>query len=264
MCGCCFASPFGWVVDGVDTVRKAIREELRRGASFIKFTGSGGVSTTSDPLEAIQFSEEEVRAIVEEVENHLTYCTAHIHPDAALKRAIRLGVHCIEHGTLIEPDTAQMAAEAGTKIVPTLAVIAALADHGADLGYPRESLAKLEKVKDEAVIRLGHMKRAGVRVGFGSDLIGADLQKRQCTEFTLRTPVYSNFEILSQATAVNAAIIGAQGEIGEIIAGAYADIIVVDGNPLEDLKVLAADGAHVSAIMKGGAFHRNRLDSAAR
>ncbi|OJU30748.1 MAG: hypothetical protein BGN94_07355, partial [Rhizobiales bacterium 68-8] len=197
MCGCCFVNPLGVVVDGVDSVRRVVREQLRRGASFIKFCGSGGVSTTSDPLDSIQFSDSEVRAIVEEVENHLVYCTAHIHPDRALKRAINLGVHCIEHGTLIEPDTARMAADKGTYIVPTLAVIAGLAERGEEFGYPRESLDKLDRIKDEAVERLNHMKRAGIQIGFGTDLIGA-IQPMQCIEFGLRSPVFSNFEILHQ------------------------------------------------------------------
>lgn len=262
LCGCCHVNPLGVVVDGVDAVRRVVREQLRRGASFIKFMGSGGVSSTADPLEAIQFSDDEVRAIVEEVENHLLYCTAHIHPDRALKRAIRLGVHCIEHGTLIEPDTARMAADAGTSIVPTLAVIAGLAEHGVEFGYPKESLDKLDRVKDEAIERLRHMKSAGVRVGFGTDLIGA-IQPLQCTEFRLRSPVFSNFEILAQATSVNARIIGAEGEIGEIRAGARADILVVDGNPLEDLALMEDDGAHIPVVMKDGRFHRNRLDAAA-
>ena len=114
-------------------------------------------------------------------------------------------------------------------------------------------------VKDEAVDRLRHMKSAGVRVGFGTDLIGAPLQKMQCTEFGLRKPVFSNFEILRQATGVNAEILDASGDIGEITEGAYADILVVDGNPLEDLKVLESDGADIPVVMKGGEFHRNWL-----
>lgn len=262
LCGCCFTNPLGVVVDGVDAVRKVIREQLRRGASFIKFCGSGGVSTVSDPLDGIQFSSDEVRAIVEEVENHLVYCTAHIHPDRALRRAIGLGVHCIEHGTLIEPDTARMAADRGTSIVPTLAVIAGLSERGEEFGYPRESLEKLKRIKGEAIERLNHMKRAGVRIGFGTDLIGA-IQPMQCIEFGLRANVFSNFEILNQATAVNAEIIGAKGEIGEIAPGAYADLLVVDGNPLADLKVLENDGAAIPVVMKGGRFHRNRLPAAA-
>ena len=258
MCGCCFANPLGIVVDGVDAVRKVIREQLRRGASFIKFAGSGGISTVSDPLEGIQFSNDEVRAIVEEVENHLVYCTAHIHPDRALKRAIELGVHCIEHGTLIEPDTANMAADKGTAIVPTLAVIAALAEEGEVFGYPRESLDKLELIKDEAIERLNHMKRAGIRIGFGTDLIGA-IQPRQCIEFGLRANVFTNFEILHQATAMNAEIIGMKGELGVVKEGALADLILIEGNPLEDLKLMEDDGAHIPLVMKDGALHRNRL-----
>jgi len=258
-CGCCFSNGLAWVVDGVPQVRKAVREELRRGASFIKFAGSGGVSTTADDLHGIQLAEEEVRAIVEEVENHNVYCTAHIHPDRALKRAIALGVHCIEHGTLIEPDTAQMAAEAGTKIVPTLAVMAALSEHGRAMGYPAESLEKLDMVKDTAVSRLHYMRDAGVHIGFGTDLIGAELQKMQCIEFGIRSEVFSNFEILNQATGANAEVLNAKGDLGEIAVGCYADILLVNGNPLEDLSLLAADGANLPVIMKGGVFHRNNL-----
>jgi len=260
LCGCCFINPLGIVVDGVDSVRRIVREQLRRGASFIKFCGSGGVSSVSDPLDGIQFSNDEVRAIVEEVENHLVYCTAHIHPDRALKRAVELGVHCIEHGTLIEPDTAQMAAAKGISIVPTLAVIFGLAEQGEIFGYPKESLAKLERIKYEAIERLNHMKRAGVRIGFGTDLIGA-IQPLQCIEFGLRSNVFSNFEILNQATAVNAEIIGAKGRIGEVAPGCFADLLVVDGNPLQDLKLMEDDGAHIPAVMKGGRFHRNRLSA---
>ncbi len=258
MCGCCFANPIGVVVDGVDAVRKVIREQLRRGASFIKFAGSGGVSTVSDPLEGIQFSNDEVRAIVEEVENHLVYCTVHIHPDRAMRRAIQLGVHCIEHGTLIAPDTARMAADKGTYIVPTLAVIAALADEGESFGLPSESLLKLEMIKGEAIERLHHMKNAGVRIGFGTDLIGA-IQPRQCIEFGLRANVFSNLEILNQATAMNAEIIGEKDRLGVIKPGTLADIIVADGNPLEDIDILARDGAGLSVIMKAGEFHKNEL-----
>jgi len=258
LCGCCFVNPLGVVVDGVDAVRKVIREQLRRGASFIKFCGSGGVSSVSDPLDGVQFSNDEVRAIVEEVENHLVYCTAHIHPDRPLRRAIELGVHCIEHGTLIEPDTARMAADRGVSIVPTLAVIFGLSERGEEFGYPKESLRKLEHIKDEAIERLNHMKRAGVRIGFGTDLIGA-IQPLQCIEFGLRANVFSNFEILNQATAVNAEILGAKGQIGEIVPGAYADLLVVDGNPLADLRLMENDGAAIPVVMKGGRFHRNRL-----
>ena len=262
ICGCSFPSNFSWVVDGVDAVRKAVREELRRGASFIKFTASGGVATTADPLEALQFSDEEIRAIVEEVNNHGSYCTAHIHPDRAIRRAIELGVHCIEHGTLIERDTADVAAEAGTNIVPTLAVIRMLAEQGAKLGFPPESVEKVLRISDLAAVHLTYMRDAGVRVGFGTDLIGFDLQKYQCIEWGLRAGVYGNAEILRQATSVNAEILGAGDQLGRIAPGALADLLVAERDPVQDLSVLADDGTHLPVIMKDGKFHRNHLDSA--
>jgi imidazolonepropionase-like amidohydrolase len=254
-CGCGTIGLISAVVDGVDAVRRVVRDNLRRGSNFVKFTGSGGVSSTGDKLTSIQFADEEVLAIVDEVERHGAYCTAHIHPDKALKRAVRLGVHCIEHGTLIEPDTARMAADKGTYIVPTMAVIAALAIEGEALGYPPESMKKLELVKDEAVARLQHMKDAGIRIGFGTDLLGV-LERHQLSEFTLRSPIFSPLEMLRQATSVNAEIIGMKGQLGVVKSGAYADLLLVDGNPLEDIGVLTADGRNVAAIIKDGAFHR--------
>ena len=262
ICGCSFPGHLSWVVDGVDAVRRAVREELRRGASFIKFMASGGVATTADPLEALQFSDDEIKALVEEVNNHGSYCTAHIHPDRAIRRAIGLGVHCIEHGTLIERDTAEMAAEAGTNIVPTLAVIRTLAEQGAKLGFPPQSVEKVLRIADLAAVHLAYMRDAGVRVGFGTDLIGLDLQKYQCIEWGLRAEVYSNAEILRQATSVNAEILGVGDQLGRVVPDALADLLVADRDPVQDLTVLDDDGAHLPVIMKDGKFHRNRLDAA--
>lgn len=258
LCGCNSISHLMTVVDGVPSVLRAVRENLRRGASFIKLMGSGGVSSTGDSISGIQFSDEEVSAIVSEVERHEVYCTAHIHPDRALRRAIELGVHCIEHGTLVEPETAQLATESGTNVVPTLAIIAGLAEHGEELGYPKESLEKLDAVKDDALQRLEFYKRAGTTIGFGTDLIGK-LERLQCTEFALRSNVYSALEILQQATSVNADIIGQRGELGVIKQGAYADMLLVDGNPLDDISVLENDGGNLPLIVKNGEIYKNEL-----
>jgi imidazolonepropionase-like amidohydrolase len=257
-CACGHASALTVIVDGVDAVLSAVRENFRRGASFIKFMGSGGVSSTGDALESIQFSDEEVSAIVGECERHGRYCTAHIHPDAALRRAIELGVHCIEHGTLVSAETAALAAARGTCIVPTLSTIAALAEHGAELGYPPEAVGKLDRIKDEAVERLRHLKAAGVKVGLGTDLLGP-LERYQCREFELRSQIFSSIEILRQATSVNAEILRQQGELGIIKEGALADLIVVDGDPIGDLSLLGRDGESISVIMSRGGLHRNRL-----
>ena len=258
VCGCGAVNHLAYVVDGVDKIRQAVRENIRRGSSFIKLMGSGGVASPADPLDRAQYADEEIRAIVDEVERAGVYCTAHVHPDKALKRAITLGVHCIEHGTLIEPDTARMAADRGTSIVPTMAVITALATEGKELGFPQVSLDKLDMVKDQAVERMRHMKDAGVRIGFGTDLLGK-LERYECSEFRLRSPIFSPIEILRQATSVNAEIIGQKGQLGTIKAGALADILLVDGDPTTDLTVMERDGAALPVIMKAGAFHKRTI-----
>ena len=236
-CGCAYSGHLTVTADGVDEVRKAVRDNLRKGASFIKFAASGGVSSTSSPLHAQQYSDEEVRAIVDEATRFGTYCTAHVHPDAAIRRAIELGVHCIEHATMISAETAKLAADRGTHIVPTLAIAAALAEVAEIRGYPKASTDKLRAVMSKTEEGLHHMKDAGVRLGFGTDLLG-DLDARQLDEFDLRAKVFSPAEILVQATSNNAAILGLGGETGEISSGARADMVLLRSNPLDDLSAL--------------------------
>jgi imidazolonepropionase-like amidohydrolase len=139
-----------------------------------------------------------------------------------------------------------------------MATIASLANRGEELGFPRESLAKLALVKDEAIERLAHFREAGVKLGFGTDLLGK-LEADQCTEFSLRANIFSNYEILCQATGMNGEILGKKGMLGVIKPGAFADILLVDGNPLEDINVLACDGANFRLIMKGGVTYKREL-----
>ena len=258
-CGCGVANSVCYIVDGVSAVRRAVRENLRTGASFIKIMASGGVVSPSDPLRSLQFSDEEIAAVVDEVERHGAYCTAHIHPDEGMRRAIELGVHCIEHGSLIEADTAQMAAEKGVFVVPTLATIHSMGKRGDEFGLPKQSIEKLQVLIEQVIERLEHLKRAGVVVGFGTDLLGP-LEDDQCTEFELRAQVFSNYEVLLQTTSNAAQILGVPGELGVVKEGALADLLIVDGNPLEDLSILTRNGEGVVAIVKGGAFHKNELD----
>jgi imidazolonepropionase-like amidohydrolase len=248
----------GWVVDGVDAIRHAIREELHRGASFIKIMGSGGVASMGDRLDTPQFSEEEIRAAVDETSRQGTYVTAHVHPDGALRRCIELGVPCIEHGTLITDDTARLAAERDISIVPTMSVIKSLMAHGERLGFSAPSMAKLRVVEPVALGSLERMQRAGVRMGFGTDLIG-ELERFQATEFTIRRGVLPAIDILRSATSVNAVILRQEENIGRVAPGLLADVIVVDGNPLENVGLFDEGGTHVPVIMKGGELFKSEL-----
>jgi imidazolonepropionase-like amidohydrolase len=257
-CGAGFEGHRTKVVDGVENLRFAIRAEMRRGAHFIKIMGSGGVSSPADPIHLAQYSAEEIRAVVDEVERHDSYVTAHVHPDGAMRRCIELGVHCIEHGTLISDETAALAAEKGTSIVPTMAVVAALSRHGAEFGFPQVMLDKLGTLAPVYATNVERMRKAGVRIGWGTDLIGA-LDRHQCIEFTLRREIFSPVEILRQATSVNAEIMRQADRIGRIAPALAADLIVVDGDPLKDVGLFTEDGRNVPMVMKGGEIVKDKL-----
>jgi imidazolonepropionase-like amidohydrolase len=263
-CGCSFhADHFAVVADGADAVRRAVREELRRGASHIKIMASGGVASPTDPLDRCQFSDDEIRAAVDEADRAGSYVAAHCHPTEAVRRAAALGVRSIEHATLIDSKTAEFVAERGSFAVPTMATLIALFEEGAALGFPPANMAKLSRVADSALSGLEIMKRAGVKMGFGTDLLGS-LHVRQSTEFTLRAQVLPTIDILRSACVVNAELMGQSGRLGCIREGAVADLLLLDGNPLEDISVLGSGGDRIAAIMKDGQFHKRKMPDVSR
>ncbi len=258
-CGCSYNSnQMAVIADGADAVRKAVRGELRRGASHIKIMASGGVASPTDPIDRCQYSDEEIRAAVEEADRAGSYVAAHCHPKEAVRRAAALGVKSIEHATLIDEATADYVAGKGAFTVPTMAVLLGLLEEGEKLGLPAASLEKLKPFGDSALTGLEIMKRAGVRIGFGTDLLGS-MHVRQSTEFTLRARVLPPIDILRSVCTVNAELMGQSGELGCIREGAMADILVVDGNPLEDISTLGSGGDRLSVIMKDGSFHKRTL-----
>ncbi len=249
-CGGIFNS-FARIADGVDACVRAAREELRQGAHCIKIMGSGGVASPTDPIWMNQYREEEIRAIVGECAERRTYVAAHCHPASAVRRCVEFGVRSIEHGTLIDDETARFVAERGAYVVPTMVTIFALKELGARLGFPAESQEKVQVAFAEAMQGLDRMRRAGVKVGYGTDLLGST-HAQQCREFTIRREVFPPLELLRQATSVNAELMMMEGRLGCIRPGAFADLLVVDGDPLKDISLLAADGRRLSAIVRGG------------
>lgn len=258
MCSCGIFNSFAKVADGVDECIRATREELRQGAHCIKIMGSGGVASPTDPLWMNQYREDEIRAIVNECAERRTYVSAHCHPASAVRRSVEFGVRSIEHGTLIDAETARFVAKRGAFVVPTLVTLFALVELGEKLGFPPQSLEKARVVARDAMAGLEHMRKAGVKVGYGTDLLGVTYT-RQCREFTIRREVFTPLELMRQATSVNAELMMMEGKIGCIAPGAYADMIVVDGDPLKDIGLLAADGAKLAAIVRGGELVKNAL-----
>jgi imidazolonepropionase-like amidohydrolase len=250
-CGCGTFNSFAVMADGVDACIKAVREELRQGAHHIKIMGSGGVASPTDPIWMNQYREDEIRAIVGECTERRSYVSAHCHPASAVKRSVECGVRVIEHATLIDDATAAFVAARGAYVVPTMVIIFTLMELGRQLGFPPESQAKVEQVFDQALVGLERMKKAGVKMGYGTDLLGS-LYVQQCREFTLRAQVFSPLEILRQATSIGAEIVQMQGQIGVVAPGALADLLVVDGDPLKDIGLLAQSGAKLAAIVRAG------------
>ncbi len=246
------------LADGVAEMRRAVRDELRKGADQIKIMASGGVGSPNDPLENRQFSVEEVAAAVDEAQAWHTYVCAHAYSAHAIRHAVSNGVRSIEHGNLIDAPTAQLMAERGAFMVPTLVCYQETAEHGDRLGLSKVVMEKLARVNKAGIQMLEICKNAGVKMGFGTDLMG-ELHVAQSREFLIRADVLGAHQVIRSATKINAELLNRSGELGVVAAGALADLLVVDGNPLRDLGLLQDQGAHLAAIMKGGAFHKNRL-----
>ncbi|HEX5458919.1 MAG TPA: amidohydrolase family protein [Steroidobacteraceae bacterium] len=257
-CSCGDFNSLSVIADGVDEVLKATREELRRGAHCIKIMGSGGVASPTDPIWMNQYREDEIRAIVNETMERRTYTAAHCHPASAVRRCVEFGVRSIEHGTLIDDETARFVAEKGAFVVPTMVIIFALVELGRRLGFPPQSQEKAEFAYKQALSGMESMRRAGVRIGFGTDLLG-ETYVQQCREFTIRREVFTPLEILRQVTSTNAALLQHEGKLGCVKEGALADLIVVDGDPLEDIELLAAQGRNLRVIMRAGELVKNEL-----
>jgi imidazolonepropionase-like amidohydrolase len=243
----------GRICDGVDAIRIAAREEIKGGADFIKIMANGGVASPTDPIHFLGFSVDELKAVVEEAANAGTYVSAHLYTDVAIRRAVEAGVHSLEHCNLIEEETAKFAAAKGAVAVPTLVTYEKLATEAESLGFPAASLAKVDNVRLKGMESLEIMHRAGLPMAYGTDLLGA-MHRHQSEEFVIRARVLPAHEVIASATALAAKLLGMEGQIGVIAAGAYADMIVVDGDPLKDLSLLTGQGQHMPIILQNGAF----------
>ena len=245
----------GRVADGVDEVRRACRQELRQGAQFIKVMANGGVSSPTDPIAWQGYSVAEMTAAVEEAQDAQTYVSAHLYTPEAIERALGCGVHSLEHCNRIDAPTARLAAKAGAVAVPTLVTYEALAQDGPALGLPPDSIAKIEDVRAAGMGSLSILREAGVVMAFGTDLLG-ETHVRQSEEFAIRSRVLPAAEIFASATTVAARLTGMEGQLGVVAPGAVADLLVVQGAPLEDVAILADHQRSILMVMKAGAVHR--------
>ena len=255
-CLCC--AGFGLVCDGVDAVRRACRDEIRQGARQLKLMVSGGVASPTDRIDSTQFSIDEIRAAVQEAEAANIPVMAHAYTARAINRALRCGVDSIEHGNLLDASSVALFRETGKFLVPTLSTYRALADEGLAAGMAPEMHAKVFEVLDAGLHALELAHRGGVRLVYGTDLLGP-MQRHQLMEFALRGEVQAPIDVIRSATVNAAALFRMAGEIGVVAPGARADLLVLDGDPLRDLGVLQDPARRLKAVLKDGVFCRNEL-----
>lgn len=261
-----FFEQFSLIADGPAEVQRAVRETLRRGAVQIKVMAGGGVSSTYDPLYTVQYTAEEFGAATEAAKDYGTYVAVHAYNDTAIIRAIENGVQVIEHGTLMTEKSAQIMKENDIWISPSCQV----------LNLPEEAVAFLNPVQREKFFEAKNgleqqmklIKEYGLKTAFGTDMFGSPENfKNTPKEFTCRAEYFTPLEILRQATSTNAELLEMtgprnpyqEGPLGVIHEGAYADLLVVEGNPLEDISIMTDPENNFKIIMKDGGIYKNTL-----
>jgi imidazolonepropionase-like amidohydrolase len=262
----------GWsfVVDGVSEVLKASRENLRKGATQLKVMAGGGIASDFDPIHSVQFTSEELKAAVQAAADWDTYVAVHIYESKGAIRALNAGVKCLDHGHLINEETVKLIKEKDAWLVPQAFWNEAPASFwvpGKDT-IPETLYKKIKPVLEGTDIVFKLAKKYDINVGFGSDAYG-DLgyESYALQEFSTRAKWYSPLEILKQATSGNARLLSlsgkinpyTEGKLGVIEVGAYADLLIYDGNPLEDIEVVAHPEKNLRLIMKNGKIYKNGL-----
>ncbi len=262
-----FEREWVFIADGPAQVTTAVRETLRLGATQIKLSVGGGVVSPYDPLDTIHYTVEEIRSAVNAAENWGTYVMVHAYHDQSVINALEAGVKSIEHGTLIvKNETMAMIKEKGAFYSPQALIFSPTEEHLAS--FPPAIATKAKPLLDNLDESMKLARRHGVKIAFGSDLVGSpEAFARQNLELGQRLKWFNSAEILRQATSVNAELFALSGPrnpykdgpLGVIKDGAYADLLIVDGNPLEDIRVLEDPEKNLRLIMKDGKIYKNTL-----
>ncbi|WP_204113451.1 metal-dependent hydrolase family protein [Shimia biformata] len=251
------------VADGHDGVLVAVREAFRRGASQIKICTTGGTGSYADPLDVTQFLPCEVQAAVAAAKDWGTYVCTHAYHDEGIRRAVENGVQCVEHANLATEQTLRMMMDQGIWLSPQVIVYT---KH--PLGYTEDQKAKHDEAYDGIDNMMTTARKIGFeKIAFGSDIItDPELLARVNDEFKFRTKWFTPFEVMRQATALSGELLAMsgprnpyKGKLGVIEEGAFADLLLIDGNPLDDIDVVTRPAETLHLIMKNGAIHKNTL-----
>jgi len=249
------------IADGVDQVLRAVREQLLLGASQIKVMAGGGIASPYDPIDVTQYTEAELRAAVEAAEDWGTYVMVHAYTPRAISKSIRAGVRCIEHGQLADDPTAELLAETGTwwSLQPFL--------DDEDAYQPPDPAARAKQLQVTAGTDHSYqlVRKHGVKVAWGSDILfDPALASRQGRQLVKMTRWYTPVEVLVSATSGNADLLALSGprnpypgRLGVIEPGALADLLLVDGDPITNIDLLADPDRSLLVVMKDGRIHKD-------
>jgi imidazolonepropionase-like amidohydrolase len=248
------------IADSAEEVRLKVREQLLLGASQIKMVGGGGVSSPRTTLDMFTFSEPELRASVEAAGDRNTYVAVHAYPPGAIQRAMAAGAQCIEHGHLMDEATARLMAEKGVWL--STQPFVAESDVGPLTGQSRANFLQVLTGTDKTYALA---KKYGIKTAWGSDLLfSSKIAEQQGVMLNHLSRWYSGAEALRMATSINAELLALSGprnpypgKLGVIEDGAYADLLVVNGDPLQDLSLLTAPDKNLAVIMKGGKIYKD-------
>ena len=253
----CCVGMVGAIADGEAEVRKAVRENLRHDVDQIKIMASGGAMSPSDELDTTQYTIPEMRAAVEEAQAVGKYVLSHAYSDTAVRNAIAAGVRSIEHGNLIREGAAKAIKDAGAFLVPTMVTYEAIYREGKRYGIGDHQIEKIDMARQQSIQGLTYAYKAGCKIGSGSDLLG-DMMSQRHVELELKAQVMKPMEVLLSATKVNAELFRMEDRIGTVEPGKYADMIVVNGDPLRNLRCFQQP-ENPRLIMKGGKIYKQMV-----
>lgn len=246
------------VYDGVDAVRRAAREQLRQGVDHIKVMAGGGAMSPSDEIDTSQYSLEELQAAVFEAESAGKYVSAHCYSVRSILNSIAAGIRSIEHGNLLNESAAQAIKEAGAFLVPTMVTYEMISRMGKDLGVPENNVRKINEARERSLEGLDIAHRVGVKIASGSDLLGP-MQCYKGMELELKSQVLGPMGAIVASTKTNAELLRREKDLGTIEPGKLADLILVDGDPLQDIAVFQEYQEKITLIMQGGRLYKNLL-----
>jgi imidazolonepropionase-like amidohydrolase len=246
------------ICDGVDEVRRGAREQLRRGADFIKVMGGGGCMSPGDEIDTSQYSPDELRAAVFEAESVGTYVAAHVYSSRSIRNCVSAGVRTLEHCNLMDESAAKAVKDAGAFMVPTLVTYEMISRTGRSLGIPENNVRKINEARDRGLEAVAMARKLGVRIASGSDLLGP-MQRFKGMELELKARVLGPMDAIVATTKTNAELLKKEKDLGAIEGEKLADLILVAGDPLKDIGIFQQYQEKISLIVQGGRVYKNIL-----